>query len=111
MGTPDPNFIYIYILPTPKMIHWLSMLAALLLGGGCGTGISFSVAEVQLNNGVITTLVGRQGVSSPFSDGIRTSATFDDPRGVALNTAGTSALVVRIFRCARPARVDSREQN
>jgi hypothetical protein len=45
----------------------------------------------------VTTLAGRQGVESPFSDGIGTMATFYFPYGIALDSAGSIALVVRLI--------------
>jgi hypothetical protein len=42
----------------------------------------------------VTTLAGRGGDPGPFADGVGTSATFSGPYGVAVNAAGTLALVV-----------------
>jgi hypothetical protein len=42
----------------------------------------------------VTTLAGQQGVTSPFADGIGTAATFHYTVGIAINRAGTEALVV-----------------
>jgi hypothetical protein len=49
---------------------------------------------VNLTSRAVTTLAGREGVSVPFLDGVGTSATFNFPAGITLNSAGTLALVV-----------------
>jgi hypothetical protein len=46
------------------------------------------------SNATVTTVAGSLGSTAPFLDGIGTTATFNAPEGVALNSAGTLALVV-----------------
>jgi hypothetical protein len=50
--------------------------------------------RLMLANASVRTLVGRQGVYAPFSDGVGSSATFHQPVGVALDSSGALALVV-----------------
>jgi hypothetical protein len=50
---------------------------------------------IDFSTRTITTLAGRQGITSPFSDGVGTVATFAAPACIALNGAGTVALLVR----------------
>jgi hypothetical protein len=49
---------------------------------------------IDVPSGTVRTLAGRQGVSAPFSDGVGSTATFNSPTGVALDSMGTLALVV-----------------
>jgi hypothetical protein len=51
------------------------------------------VRAIVVSARAVTTFAGRQGVAL-YSDGIGTSATFTFPSGVALNSAGTVAVVV-----------------
>jgi hypothetical protein len=74
------------------------MSALCLLGAFSELGVCIAAAQtvnVQLTNALVTTLAGNASVHSPFSDGIGSTATFWQPSGVAMNDAGTFALVVR----------------
>jgi hypothetical protein len=61
------------------------------------------IRVINITSGAVTTLAGRKGVSPPMSDGVGTAATFAGPYGVALNGAGTVAIVVgcRLRGCSR----------
>jgi hypothetical protein len=52
------------------------------------------IRAIDVTLTAVTPLAGRQGVSSPVSDGVGSAATFCYPTGVALNSAATLALVV-----------------
>ena len=47
-----------------------------------------------LSSGVVSTLAGQAG-STGFTNGIGTNARFSNPNGIALDAAGTFAVVVR----------------
>jgi hypothetical protein len=68
--------------------------AILFLGDGCRIGAAQNVDAVQLVNASVTTLAGRLGITSPFSDGVGTMSTFYWPVGIVLNAIATIALVV-----------------
>jgi hypothetical protein len=53
------------------------------------------IRAVNVTSGAVTTLAGRQGVSTPFSDGIGTGATFNNAQGVSIDGTGAFAVVVR----------------
>lgn len=53
-----------------------------------------AVRKVVISSGLVTTFAGVVGVAG-HADGVGTTATFSGPYGVALNAAGTVALVVR----------------
>jgi hypothetical protein len=53
------------------------------------------VRLIVISSRRVTKLAGQLGVQS-YSDGIGSTATFANPNGVALNSAGTFALVVRM---------------
>jgi hypothetical protein len=61
------------------------------------------IRAVVISTGSVTTLAGQPGVSAPFSDGIGAAATFTDPTGIAINAAGTFALVVSVAISSKPA--------
>jgi hypothetical protein len=52
------------------------------------------IRAIVVASGVVTTLAGRQGVTSPFTDGIGSVATFNFPSGISVDGLGTVALVV-----------------
>jgi hypothetical protein len=54
------------------------------------------IRAIEVSSGLVTTLAG-QTLSDPFSDGFGTVATFNKPWGIAINPAGTFALVVSIL--------------
>jgi hypothetical protein len=49
---------------------------------------------INVTSGVVVSLAGQLGVSSPFSDGSGSLATFSNPAGVSFNGAGTFAVIV-----------------
>jgi hypothetical protein len=55
------------------------------------------IRSINVTTRSVSTLAGRRGLVSPFMDGIGTSATFNGPNDVALDEAGTLALVVRVM--------------
>jgi hypothetical protein len=75
---------------TPRRSILLQLLALLLVGSGTGTAAAQSL---QLT-GAVRTLAGEPGVSGR-ADGFGTNAKFSGPVGIALNTDGTHAIVVR----------------
>ena len=48
---------------------------------------------VNLTSGLVTTLAG--GAASGRADGVGTAATFNNPRSVAVDAAGSTAIIVR----------------
>jgi hypothetical protein len=48
----------------------------------------------QLTDAAVATFCGRQGVNSPFSNGVGTVATFYHPTGVATDASSSFAIVV-----------------
>ena len=56
------------------------------------------IRAIDVASGTVTTLAGQTSIFAPvFSDGTGTAATFLGPQGVALNSDGTLALVVRVY--------------
>jgi hypothetical protein len=53
------------------------------------------IRKINVTSGYVATLAGHVGVSTPFSDGIGTDATFSNPTGVAFDKDGIQVLVVR----------------
>jgi hypothetical protein len=53
------------------------------------------IRAIDVTSASVTTLAGRQGMSAPFADGVGTFATFNFPSGVAVDSRGTFAVVVR----------------
>ena len=55
---------------------------------------NYVIRLLVLSSGVVSTLAGQAG-SAGSTDGVATNARFNDPRGIALDAAGTFAVVVR----------------
>ena len=55
--------------------------------------ISGSIRRIVVSTAEVTTLAG--GTYGPYADGTGTAATFYIPYGIAVNAAGSVALVVR----------------
>jgi hypothetical protein len=75
---------------------WLLVVPFLLLlgGGGFYDGLPFAAGQTLLSGDVaVSTVAGRRGAGS-FSDGIGSSAAFDSPLSIALNSGGSFAVVV-----------------
>jgi hypothetical protein len=85
----------------------LCALCFMLLGGSSGAGVSLVAAQttLRLTNASVTSFAGQFWVSSPFTDGVGTAATFDAPLSIALNSADTLALVVRHLFLVPPSQV------
>jgi hypothetical protein len=77
---------------TPRRSILLQLLALLLVGSGMRTAAA-QAQSLQLT-GVVSTLAGQPSVPGR-ADGVGTNAKFTNPAGVALNTEGTRAVVVR----------------
>lgn len=65
------------------------VLLVLFVGGGCRFAASQSLFS---GNAAVSTIAGQRRVAGS-SDGIGTSATFNSPYGIAMNSAGNLALV------------------
>jgi hypothetical protein len=60
------------------------------------------VRRIDVSSGAVTTLAGGLGgTTSGFADGVGTAATFNQPKGVAMDAAGV--LVVVVSPCERSA--------
>jgi hypothetical protein len=53
------------------------------------------IRRIDMASRTVTTLAGQPGVQS-YTDGVGTMATFNLPVGIALNSAGTYAVIVRL---------------
>ena len=53
------------------------------------------IRHILLSSGVVSTLAGQAG-SAGSTNGVGTNARFNNPRGIALDAAGTFAVVVRM---------------
>ena len=58
--------------------------------------VSPTVVEAQTVAGMVSTIAGSTSLSSGSNDGIGTSAQFNFPAGVAMDPAGTFAIVVSL---------------
>jgi hypothetical protein len=88
MGQRDPLPPRPALLATPALTPRANALAVLQ-----NEQNGHVIKSINLTSGAITLVAGRQGVGN-FSDGIGTLATFYFPLGVAMNAAGTYAIVV-----------------
>jgi hypothetical protein len=52
------------------------------------------VRAINVSTGTVRTLAGQKGVTVPLSDGVGSTATFDRPTGIALDSSGATAVVV-----------------
>jgi hypothetical protein len=59
------------------------------------------IRAIDVVSGTVTTISGRQGMQTPFSDGIGTVATFNEPSDIALTSNGAFALVVGVTQSDR----------
>jgi hypothetical protein len=53
------------------------------------------IRAINMSSRAVTTVSGRLYTVSPYADGLGAYATFNHPTGIALDAAGTVALVVR----------------
>jgi hypothetical protein len=70
------------------------MRCACAAGALQGDYLDHVVRAINVSSGLVTTLAGRVGVPSPFADGTGSQASFFNPLGVTINSAGSFALVV-----------------
>jgi hypothetical protein len=55
---------------------------------------NFVLRYITISSALVTTFAGRSTSHSSSVDGVGTASTFNQPRGVTLNQAGTLALIV-----------------
>ena len=68
---------------------------------------NFVLRFITISSAFVTTFAGRSTSHSSSVDGVGTAATFNQPRGVALNQAGTLAVMTDLF-CVRMIVMSSR---
>jgi hypothetical protein len=52
------------------------------------------IRAIVVSTGAVRTLAGQRGVTSPFSEGVGSTATFNYPKSIALHSSGAFALIV-----------------
>jgi hypothetical protein len=63
-----------------------------------GDTSNHAIRAVTVSTKGVSTLAGRKGVNTPFTDGVGTLATFNSPQGIALDSSKTFVLVVSVTR-------------
>jgi hypothetical protein len=80
--------------PRRTSMSTATLFALWLFAVGVVNPAAAQLPLMTLANGTVRTLAGQLRVTTPFSDGVGTAATFFQPHGVAFDSSGALALIV-----------------